>query len=565
MALSHHSNVLIILKEVSLMKNLKLTAITSILVIVAIAVFSRSYAQTLVPFYIIIGQSNTGWATTNGMNTQQAALYAGVQSNTSIWNPGVGGFSATWQTMNVGVNTRCENYADPSQFGPEASLMKSLESRQSRKRFVYKQGVGGTTLAVDWRPQSPGQQPYEAGIRWQQLSSWLPTAVAQADAQGVKLDLKAIIWMQGEDDAKTAADASAYQNNLVNFFTNIDAMWRGLISRHGLPSTVYKKVIGRIYAPTGYPYRDMVRAAQANYCANSSNNAILINTDSYPLQDWVHYNATGQIQFGTDVYNAHQYETGAPVASTGVYFTGKVFLQGAYSPSSGRMSTLLNSSGVLQNYASSQPYNNSTFNYSGTERVSGGFFAAHTDIVDWVLVELRNSSSPSTVVARRAGLLRSDGLIVDTDGSTTRILFAGVPSGGYYVVVKHRNHLSIRSSQVIDFNSGSGHFDFTTSGYNCYQNMGYFSSVHMGNAWTMRGGNANMNNNVKYNGPLNDQDRIQNGALGGSLTGVVSSVYSYDDINLDASIKTNGPNNDQNFLLNLVFGGLIGTVYMEQL
>ncbi len=548
------------------MKKLKLRAIKFILVIVTITVFSGSYAQTVVPFYIIIGQSNTGWATTSEMNSQQAASYSGVHPNTSIWNPGVGGFSATWQTMNVGVNTRCENYADPAQFGPEASLMKSLENQQSRKRFIYKQGVGGTTLAVDWKPQAPGQQPYQAGIRWQQFSSWLPTAVAQADAQGYKLDLKAIIWMQGEDDAKTSVDASAYHNNLITFFANVDALWRKLVSGHGLPTSTYRKVIGRIYAPTGYPYRDMVRAAQTNYCSDASNNAVLINTDSYPLQDWVHYNATGQVQFGVDVYNSSQFESGTTTtSSTGVWFTGKVFLQGAYNPSTGQMSTLLNSSGVLQNYASSHPYSNSIFNHSGAESVGGGFFAAHPDIVDWVLVELRNSSSPSTIVASRAAFLRADGLIVETDGSTTRILFPGVPVGGYYVVVKHRNHLAIRSSQVIDFGSSSGHFDFTTSGYNCYQNMGYFSSVHMGNAWTMRGGNANLNNNVKYNGPSNDQDRIQNGALGGSLTGVVSSVYASDDINLDASIKTNGPNNDQNFLLNLVFGGLIGTVYTEQL
>src|SRR5687767_980566 len=92
-----------------------------------------------------------------------------------------------------------------------------------------------------------------------------------------------------------------------------------------------------------------------------------------------------------------------------ITFTGKVFLQGAYNTSTGTMNNTLNSLGILQTHAAFQPYNIPAFeNYAGTETVGAGFFAAHTDIVDWVLVELRESSLLSSLVSRRAAFVKTD-------------------------------------------------------------------------------------------------------------------------------------------------------------
>ncbi len=520
---------------------------------------------TTVPFYIMIGQSNLGWATANDMNTQQAASYKGLIPNTDIWNPAVGAFSAVWQPMNVGVNTAPENLVSPTQFGPEASLFASLQNQQSTKRLVYKQCQGGTTLAGDWRPPSAGEYIWQAGYRYQQFTQWLELAVTQAEANGYKLDLKGIIWMQGEDDSKTLVDASAYLQNLEGFFKAVDNIWKGYITRFSFPSNPYKKVVGRIYAPTGYPYRDLVRSAQETYCANAANNAVMINCDSYPLQDWVHYNATGQIQFGNDIFNSASFEAGVTAIPAGVTFSGKVFLQGAYNAQTGLMNNGLNTSGILQTAALAQPYSVAPFNYAGTETVQSGFFAANINIVDWVLIELRDAADVSKIVARRAAFVLRDGTLVETNGTGTKITFDGVPGGSYYVAIAHRNHLRIRSASAVDFSTGAGSYDFTTSATKAYQKLAYTSTAPMGGVYVMRGGNANLNVNVKYNGPSNDQDNIQNIQLRGSISAVMSGVYSSNDINMDGNIKTNGPGNDQNFLLNVVLSGYIGSVFNEQL
>lgn len=97
-----------------------------------------------------------------------------------------------------------------------------------------------------------------------------------------------------------------------------------------------------------------------------------------------------------------------------------------------------------------QPY---TSMYSGTESVASGFFTSHTDIVDWVLVELRTGTDASTKAAARACFIKSDGSIVDLDGSSA-VDFIGLDPAitEYYAVVYHRNHLPVMSSIPVQVN-----------------------------------------------------------------------------------------------------------------
>ncbi|GAA4745969.1 hypothetical protein GCM10023229_27420 [Flavisolibacter ginsenosidimutans] len=248
----------------------------------------------------------------------------------------------------------------------------------------------------------------------------------------------------------------------------------------------------------------------------------------------------------------------------GVTFSGKVLLQGAYNTGTGQMNNDLNTLGILQTYAVTQPYNSAGFNYAGTEAVGVGFFAAHPSIVDWVLIELRDPNAPSSVVARRAAFVTQDGSLVETDGSNNQISFANIASGAYYVTVRHRNHLAIRSAEAVDFTAGAGSYDFTTANYKSFSNQPYPSPVQVGTVWCMRGGNALSTSVVKYSGPNNDQNQILNNKLGGSLSLTISNVYAPEDVNMNGNIKWNGPGNDQNFLLNTVLSGSLSTQLVEQ-
>ncbi|MEL6675239.1 MAG: LamG-like jellyroll fold domain-containing protein [Bacteroidota bacterium] len=132
-----------------------------------------------------------------------------------------------------------------------------------------------------------------------------------------------------------------------------------------------------------------------------------------------------------------------------VSLQAKVWLEGAYDGT--EMRDDLRQNGLL---TYQDPYTGSTSLVPGLMQQTGP-----TALVDWVQVELRSASDSAEVVATRSLLVRKDGQIVDTAGQTL-IYFLGVPTGNYFVSVKHYHHLGAMTAQAIDL-SGSPLLDFT--------------------------------------------------------------------------------------------------------
>ena len=135
----------------------------------------------------------------------------------------------------------------------------------------------------------------------------------------------------------------------------------------------------------------------------------------------------------------------------------KVFLEGPYS-GSGLMTTTLNTNNLIP-LSSNKAYPTAVYGYYTVSNLTS---IPNSDIVDWVLVELRTGTGSETKVAERAVFLKSDGTIVDIDG-TSPVTFTGLSAGNYYVVVRHRNHLAIMTASAIPLSSSSSLYDFTTS------------------------------------------------------------------------------------------------------
>ncbi|MBA4313274.1 MAG: hypothetical protein C0417_11670 [Chlorobiaceae bacterium] len=189
----------------------------------------------------------------------------------------------------------------------------------------------------------------------------------------------------------------------------------------------------------------------------------------------------------------------------------KIFLQGAYS--SGSMTTLLNS--ILPN---SQPYNRAPWNYNGMETAP----SIPTDVVDWILVELRTGQPASTRIATRAGFIKSDGSIVDTDGISP-LSFSTVLIGNYYIVVHHHNHLSIMSASPVNLTASSALYDFTTN----------ISQYYGGSAASLSGGKYGM-----YNGDSSHDGFIDSDDFMGPDNNMFKSGYQDADHSLDGFIDS---------------------------
>ncbi len=164
-------------------------------------------------------------------------------------------------------------------------------------------------------------------------------------------------------------------------------------------------------------------------------------------------------------------------AGNGIVASLRVLLQGPYSGSSDTMSTRLASS-----IPKTQPYGGEPWTYTGLESVS----TLPDAVVDWVLVDLRSDTLASSIVARRAALLKGNGLIVDLDGSSAVTFPSAVP-GNYYLVVRHRNHLSVMSAAAVPLDSASALYDFTTGqsmarGVNPMKALGAYYGLYTGDA-----------------------------------------------------------------------------------
>ncbi len=265
---------------------------------------------------------------------------------------------------------------------------------------------------------------------------------------------------------------------------------------------------------------------------------------AYYGADW-HFDGSA----GDDVANTVTADLTQDMDLTGQNFFGKftdlkVFLQGPYS--GGTMKTDLNSGGYLP---LNTPY--------GTGESVGSI--PNADIVDWIKLELRDKMDNTSVLKEYSVFVDKNSQVVDLDGNQT-IWLKDAPQEAF-VAVRHRNHLGIMTptSQVL---SSGATYDFT-SGSGQAWGTDPMKDLGSGN-WGMWMGNANGNNNVKYNGGSNDKVKILV-KVGFSTPNNTVSGYLDEDINMDGDVKYNGAGNDKVKVLLVVGFSTPNNIRTEQL
>jgi hypothetical protein len=260
-----------------------------------------------------------------------------------------------------------------------------------------------------------------------------------------------------------------------------------------------------------------------------------------------------------------------------VLVTPKVFLQGAYNSGTGLMSTNLRTAPTL--IPTDDPYRNATYssffthvNNSASETVSSSVFNdqanPENNIVDWVFVELRSISSPTSapVVQTRSVLLQSDGDLVDVDG-VSPVYFKNVDGGNYAVSVRHRNHLGISSNPAnpIALGLANSNYDFTTAAGSGIFGTASQNYAVINNKNVLFAGNVFLNTTSNYLGVNTDRAQILTvmANAGGAPTpartmGSASDYLTYGigDINMDRRVDYLGISPDRSFLLSTVLGGV---------
>jgi hypothetical protein len=269
----------------------------------------------------------------------------------------------------------------------------------------------------------------------------------------------------------------------------------------------------------------------------------------------------------TGVTSTGYFAIGGKTVNDYVKISPKALLQGP-SASGGLMNNPLKNLNLLP---LDEPYSNYTAfshkGFGGEEVVTTIPNNSGNDaIVDWVFLELR--SPTNSVLLTRSAFLQKDGNVVDLDGISP-VTFHGVAPGDYYFVVRHRNHLGVRSAGLLPLVRTEIAHDFTQNLNQAYKPSGHPNEALAslaGGYYGLWAGNANLNGNVRYSGPANDQNQLLNTCLGGNKGNVQANVYNNCDLNMNGNVRFSGPANDQNLLLNTVLSGdkakvVVGTGY----
>ena len=223
----------------------------------------------------------------------------------------------------------------------------------------------------------------------------------------------------------------------------------------------------------------------------------------------------------------------------------KVFLQGPYA-GGGSMTTTIN--GIIPATSPYQDVNNNSQYLNGTDHVVVPY-SIPTNITDWVQIEIRNNNT-TTVVGSKSCFLRDDGQVIAPDGLTENISLGIIPDD-YYIVIKHRNHLAVMSSDVVQIN-GLTTYDFTTGQDKAYYTTDPAPMADLGGSkFGMWMGDVNSDGVVKYNLDNNDRVLIYN-RIGNAGFNITVSGYYNEDVNLDGVVKYNLDNNDGLLIYNVI-------------
>jgi len=210
-------------------------------------------------------------------------------------------------------------------------------------------------------------------------------------------------------------------------------------------------------------------------------------------------------------------QNGSITCVSGFQVSLKVFLEGPFNGT--QMNSNLISGGFIP---LSQPYNVYPWNYPGNESVAS---IPTSNIVDWLLIELRDSpdastATSSTMIARQAAFLTKDGIVTGLDG-ISHLAFNSTINESLFVVIWHRNHLGILSASTLNIINGGYSYDFTGSSSQFYGGVLACKELSP-DLWGMVGGDGNADNQVS------NLDKIDVWSVQAGNSGYLSGDFSVD-------------------------------------
>jgi hypothetical protein len=258
-----------------------------ILFLTALILLPISHAEGKAKVFILSGQSNMsggGPVVPEGLQFDPA-----VGDKVRIWDASDAwnkrGILGKWASLNEIQTIKKEMRADL--IGPEFGFAKAMsEFYPAEKIHLIKVAKGGTPINF-WLPDAKGKANGHT-----QLLENLKNALEKIEGE---YEIMGMLWMQGESDSKTQADAEAYQKKLEQLI----ALIRKETGKPELP-VVIGRLSSKILESKKFkmPFVKIVQSGQ-EAVTKTDKNAFVIDTDDLSQRDdLVHYDQAGQLGLG---------------------------------------------------------------------------------------------------------------------------------------------------------------------------------------------------------------------------------------------------------------------------
>ncbi|HOE15307.1 MAG TPA: sialate O-acetylesterase [Candidatus Paceibacterota bacterium] len=173
-----------------------------------------NFAQVIV----LLGQSNMEGHTQSRFLTNtmpdKASEYAAGYEDVKISFVNSGGYTSNNEFVSVNLGQGLST----NHFGPEIGIAETMHNANKRNVFLIKYAHGSTSLSGHWI--SPSSNLGRSGSMYRGAVNFILSCMDQLENMGYYPEIKAICWMQGEDDSN-GNQYDSYYNYTKNFVKDL--------------------------------------------------------------------------------------------------------------------------------------------------------------------------------------------------------------------------------------------------------------------------------------------------------------------------------------------------------
>lgn len=180
------------------------------------------------------------------------------------------------QNVNFFLNGSLVKLSTQQKFGPEVSFARRIAQVHPAKTINLIKFAPGGSLMKDW---------LKGGYHYQTLSKQLAKI-----RKTQSIDVRGVLWMQGERDTKSFESAKNYKVNLERFILTI----RRDLAKPNLPFVIAQISFPEAYRPAVTPVKLAQQKIPAELPSVSSFSTGMLQKNP----DKVHFSSKGQIELG---------------------------------------------------------------------------------------------------------------------------------------------------------------------------------------------------------------------------------------------------------------------------